>query len=284
VGGVSSAHNHGAPPCHGGDRQSSSRAAARPCRPEDHKFAEPVALSSAQPADRPLPRRASRLSLNLIALRARRSGQPMRSGRAGQVREAAYAFAASTDSEGHSDVEVDQHLKWLTRRNRVGAVLRDHLVLGAVSGDDDPLRVLGIDVGANRRSPGRGAQGMPENSAARTALPPRAVRVGGRARLAARGRGRGAGGRPEQLLAGARSSSSTARTAARSASSSASRGASPRRPRHRALGSSLVDSTLSIGAGPAVAPADVTTRLVVGSLYTLGVVGAMLAWRRRHDR
>lgn len=55
-----------------------------------------------------------------------------------------------------------------------------------------------------------------------------------------------------------------------------------------ALGSSLVDSTLSIGAGPAVAPADVTTRLaVVGSLYTLAAVaavGAILALRRRHDR
>jgi cation:H+ antiporter len=55
-----------------------------------------------------------------------------------------------------------------------------------------------------------------------------------------------------------------------------------------ALGSSLVDSTLSIGAGPAVAPADVTTRLaVVGSLYTLAAiaaVGALLAVRRRHDR
>ena len=55
-----------------------------------------------------------------------------------------------------------------------------------------------------------------------------------------------------------------------------------------ALGSSLVDSTLSIGAGPAIAPADVTTRLaVVGSLYTLAAVaavGAVLALRRRHDR
>ncbi len=55
-----------------------------------------------------------------------------------------------------------------------------------------------------------------------------------------------------------------------------------------ALGSSLVDSTLSIGAGPAVAPADVTTRLaVVGSLYTLAAVaavGAVLVLRRRHDR
>ncbi len=55
-----------------------------------------------------------------------------------------------------------------------------------------------------------------------------------------------------------------------------------------ALGSSLVDSTLSIGAGPAIAPADVTARLaVVASLYTLAavaVVGAILVLRRRHDR
>jgi cation:H+ antiporter len=55
-----------------------------------------------------------------------------------------------------------------------------------------------------------------------------------------------------------------------------------------ALGSSLVDSTLSIGAGPVVAPAEVTTRLaVVGSLYTcvaVAAVGAVLAGRRRHDR
>ena len=55
-----------------------------------------------------------------------------------------------------------------------------------------------------------------------------------------------------------------------------------------ALGSSLVDSTLSIGAGPLVAPAEVTTRLAVGgSLYTLvavALVGAALARRRRHDR
>lgn len=55
-----------------------------------------------------------------------------------------------------------------------------------------------------------------------------------------------------------------------------------------ALGSSLVDSTLSIGAGPAVAPAEVTARLaIVGSLYTLVAivaVGAILCARRRHDR
>jgi len=51
----------------------------------DQKFAEPVALSSTQPTDRPLPRRASRLSLDLIALRARRRQHPMRSEEVGQV-------------------------------------------------------------------------------------------------------------------------------------------------------------------------------------------------------
>ncbi len=55
-----------------------------------------------------------------------------------------------------------------------------------------------------------------------------------------------------------------------------------------ALGSSLIDATLSIGVGPLVAPADVSARLaVVGSLYALvavTIVGAALALRRRHDR
>ncbi|MBD0318401.1 MAG: hypothetical protein ICV71_07725 [Thermoleophilia bacterium] len=55
-----------------------------------------------------------------------------------------------------------------------------------------------------------------------------------------------------------------------------------------ALGSSLVDSTLSIGVGPTVAPADVTPRLaVVGSVYAMcavALVGTVLAVRRRHDR
>lgn len=55
-----------------------------------------------------------------------------------------------------------------------------------------------------------------------------------------------------------------------------------------ALGSSLVDSTLSIGVGPLVAPAEVTPRLaVVGSVYALAavaVVGSVLTARRRHDR
>jgi len=55
-----------------------------------------------------------------------------------------------------------------------------------------------------------------------------------------------------------------------------------------ALGSSLVDATLSIGIGPLVAPASVTARLAVtGALCTLlavGVVGGLLGKRRRHDR
>jgi cation:H+ antiporter len=55
-----------------------------------------------------------------------------------------------------------------------------------------------------------------------------------------------------------------------------------------ALGSSLVDATLSIGVGPLVAPAEVTPRLAVaGSLYALAavaIVGALLGVLRRHDR
>lgn len=55
-----------------------------------------------------------------------------------------------------------------------------------------------------------------------------------------------------------------------------------------ALGSSFVDSTLSIGVGPIVAPAAVTPRLAVtGSLYALvavALVGALLVARRKHDR
>jgi cation:H+ antiporter len=55
-----------------------------------------------------------------------------------------------------------------------------------------------------------------------------------------------------------------------------------------AMGSSLVDSTLSIGAGPLVEPASVTPGLAVrGSVYSLvaiAVVGTVLAVRRRLDR
>jgi cation:H+ antiporter len=55
-----------------------------------------------------------------------------------------------------------------------------------------------------------------------------------------------------------------------------------------ALGSSLIDATLSIGVGPIVAPAAVTARLaLIGSVYTfiaVLLVGALLAARRRHDR
>ena len=55
-----------------------------------------------------------------------------------------------------------------------------------------------------------------------------------------------------------------------------------------ALGSSLIDATLSIGIGPLVAPASVTAGLALtGAVYTLaavGIVGALLGGRRRHDR
>jgi cation:H+ antiporter len=55
-----------------------------------------------------------------------------------------------------------------------------------------------------------------------------------------------------------------------------------------AMGSSLVDATLSIGAGPLLFPADVTARLAVAaSIYTLfaiATVGIVLSTRRRHDR
>jgi cation:H+ antiporter len=55
-----------------------------------------------------------------------------------------------------------------------------------------------------------------------------------------------------------------------------------------AVGSSLVDSTLSIGAGPIVAPAEVTPGLAVPatvySLIAVALVGGLLAGRRRHDR
>ena len=49
------------------------------------KFTEPVALSSTQPADLPLPRRAFRLSFDLLALRARCVEEPMGEARLGQA-------------------------------------------------------------------------------------------------------------------------------------------------------------------------------------------------------
>lgn len=55
-----------------------------------------------------------------------------------------------------------------------------------------------------------------------------------------------------------------------------------------AFGSSLVDSTLTVGVGGVTAPADVTARTaIIGSVYSLlaiGVVGAVLTARGRHDR
>lgn len=55
-----------------------------------------------------------------------------------------------------------------------------------------------------------------------------------------------------------------------------------------ALGASFIDSTLSIAAGPLIAPVAVTAALVVrGSLIAAGFVGfvlLLLSLRRRHDR
>ena len=49
------------------------------------KFTEPVALSSTQPTDLPLPRRAFRLSFDLLALRARCVEEPTGKARPGQA-------------------------------------------------------------------------------------------------------------------------------------------------------------------------------------------------------
>jgi cation:H+ antiporter len=55
-----------------------------------------------------------------------------------------------------------------------------------------------------------------------------------------------------------------------------------------AFGSSLVDSTLTVGVGATVAPAEVTPRLAItGSVYSLlavAGVSSLLAARRRHDK
>lgn len=55
-----------------------------------------------------------------------------------------------------------------------------------------------------------------------------------------------------------------------------------------ALGSSLADSMLSVGAGPLVEPAAVTARLgVIAAVYSaaaVAVAGLLLCVRRRHDR
>jgi hypothetical protein len=53
------------------------------------KFTEPVALSSTQPTDLPLPRRAFRLSFDLLALRARCVKEPMGREQTGQASRSA---------------------------------------------------------------------------------------------------------------------------------------------------------------------------------------------------
>ena len=68
------------PVCGRSEPQRSGREGLEPMLEldEDQRFAEPVALSSTQPADRPLSRRALRPSLDLVTLRARRTEKPKR--------------------------------------------------------------------------------------------------------------------------------------------------------------------------------------------------------------
>ena len=53
------------------------------------------------------------------------------------------------------------------------------------------------------------------------------------------------------------------------------------------LGASLLDASVSIGSGPIIAPTAITADLAMrGSLFgalVLGIVAAVLAWRRKHD-
>jgi Ca2+/Na+ antiporter len=53
------------------------------------------------------------------------------------------------------------------------------------------------------------------------------------------------------------------------------------------LGASLLDASVSPGMGPIVAPTAITADLALrGSLFgalVLGIVAAVLAWRRKHD-
>ena len=76
---------------------------------EDQRFAEPVALSSTQPADRPLSRRALRPSLDLVTLRARRTEEPKRWSCDGQ----AAAEALITDGRrAEADAELARALAY----------------------------------------------------------------------------------------------------------------------------------------------------------------------------
>ena len=68
------------------DQQCRLGGGASVSRPAERKFTEPVALSSTQPTDVPLPRSAARLSLDLVALRARCTGEPRASQARGQER------------------------------------------------------------------------------------------------------------------------------------------------------------------------------------------------------
>jgi hypothetical protein len=112
----------------------------------DQKFAEPVALSSAQPADRPLPRRANRLGLDLIALRARRGKEPKRSNDGGQIapgRRAPIAYRGDRQRVGAATLSFDE-----PRRERSGVM---RLPRSGDCGGRSRARNLGAGAGSRRR-------------------------------------------------------------------------------------------------------------------------------------
>ena len=103
------------------------------------KFTEPVALSSTQPTDLPLPRRAFRLSFDLLALRARCEREPMGQCRRGQARRSSDCRTlrvSSDQSEGRAGTP-----RWSTAAS-------------SEPGDEsvDPLRSLEAFAGALRLS------------------------------------------------------------------------------------------------------------------------------------
>ena len=79
------------------------RDALRAIALQKKKFTEPVALSSTRPGDRPLPRRASRESFDLLALRARCERKP--SGAVGEAsRRSCRDLSHFADSSDHIDL------------------------------------------------------------------------------------------------------------------------------------------------------------------------------------
>jgi hypothetical protein len=99
---------------------ATERLSRRGSEDRDQKFAEPVALSSTQPTGRPALRRAFRLSLDLIALRARRRREPKRS--CGGIREASWRTSFTTWSvTGRASSEPRSAASPLTGRSSPAA-------------------------------------------------------------------------------------------------------------------------------------------------------------------